>query len=141
MCLVRASHGIHGARLQLLPSVCQRGNPPSRPICASPVFSSCLRILWDEGWGPCLFPHPLHPLLDAIISGPNLGLLHWLLKARAAPRAPHLCREAGSSPACMGGLAKSWRARAGGLGVISAAWHWACTQDLSATTAEWPSHS
>lgn len=90
-CIPSSFSGDLWACLQPSLSVCQRGNPLSRPICPSPAFPGCLRVLWGEGWGPCLSPHPPCPLLGAAVSGPELVLLHWLLKARAAPRAPHLC--------------------------------------------------
>lgn len=87
--------------LQPLPSVCQRGNPPSRPFCLSPAFFSCPRIVWVGGSGPCPLPHPACLPLDAVISGPNPALPHWLLKALDAPRAPHLCLAGNRLSPCL----------------------------------------
>lgn len=90
-------------RLHPLPSVCQRESPPSRPVCLPPALSSCLRILWDGGWGPCPFPHPLFPP----------GCCHLQLQASFAalapqgqrhpcPIAPHLWLGVDSPLTCAG---------------------------------------
>lgn len=115
--------------LQPLPSVCQRGNPPSRPFCPSPAFFSCLRTVWVGGWGPRLFPHPAYPP-----PAPAPGCSSLWPQPCFAPLAPQgqRCPQSpsflfGWKPAlplpAVGRFAKSWRAGAGGLGLTSPAWH------------------
>lgn len=60
-CIPTSFSGDLWARLQPSLPVCQRGNPLSRPICPSPAFPGCLRVLWDEGWVLSLPPPSLSP--------------------------------------------------------------------------------
>lgn len=90
--------------LQPLPSVCQRGNPPSRPFCPSPAFSSCPRIVWGWGWGPNPLPHPacLPPRCCSLWPQPCFAPL--TVQGQRCPPEPlvFLWLEAGSPPAGTG---------------------------------------
>ena len=134
--LALASRRIQGTRLQPLPCVCQRENPPRRPVCLSPALSSCLKILWDGGWGPCPLSHLLCPLLDAVLSCPSLTSLHWLFEARDPPE-PHIFVWLGASspPACTGQPCQVLESRGRWVRLNRCCLHWACLQDFSAPSA------
>lgn len=142
-CLAQVFQRICGARLQSLPSVCQRGNPPSRPICLSPVFSSCLGGLCGMGAGVFVpFLNLSVPFWIRQFLAPTLLCCIGSSRPRILPE-PLIFGwlEAASTPACMGWTCQVWRARTRGLDLIGPAWHWACTQDFSALSDKWPSHS
>lgn len=121
--------------------------PERKPSQQAHLSVSCLFQLPEDcvGWG----------LGSLSPSSPSLspsGCCNLWLQPCFVPLAPQGQRSpqnpaslVGWKPALplpvQGSLAKFWRARTGGLGLMCPAWHWACTQDFSAPAGEWLSHS
>lgn len=121
--------------------------PERKPSQQAHLSVSCLFQLPEDcvGWG----------LGSLSPSSPSLspsGCCNLWLQPCFVPLAPQGQRSpqnpsslVGWKPALplpvQGSLAKLWRARTGGLGLIYCTWHWACTQDFSAPPGEWISHS